>query len=48
MDEVTGRTIRRFKETPEDFLNDAENNIQSIATLMMQTLDMMIEMQANG
>ena len=44
LDEATGRTIRRFKETPADFLDDAEQNIQNIASLMMQTLDMMIEM----
>lgn len=48
LDEATGRTIRRLKETPQDFLDDAEANIQNIAGLMMQTLDMMIEMQKSG
>ena len=48
LDEATGREIRRLKETPQDFLDDAEANIQNIAGLMMQTLDMMIEMQKSG
>ena len=46
--DASGRSLSRFKETPEDFLNDAEENIQQIAGLMMQTLDMMITMQQNG
>ena len=43
-----GRKSRRFKDTPDDFLLEAEENVQQIANLMMQTLDMMIDMQKNG
>ena len=43
-----GRKKRKYKESTDDFLLDAELNVKKIASLMTETLDMMIEMQETG